>query len=260
MPITFTMIADLFDYQKRSTMLALNNTAWGISAHLGPLLGGYIVDKLNWHWVFFINVPIGILVIVIILLKYKEEKKLIDFKGIFSLSGFLVSLLILFQILGNSEILLIKTTIIVGLTFIFVFFFWKVETKSYDPIIPLSLLHNSLFSSQVTTALLLSAIQIGFQTYFPMWLQAIYKSTATVAGLSVTLRPVFWLISSFFVGKIVKRWVPKYVAICLIVIMAIAYLPLIFVDSNVTKNIFFIISAVSGITLGIVITMNTLIA
>ncbi|AFS40446.1 MFS transporter [Leuconostoc gelidum] len=265
MPITFTMIADLFDYQKRSTMLALNNTAWGVSALLGPLLGGYIVDKLNWHWVFFINVPIGILVIVIISLKYKEEKKVpekkpIDFKGIFSLSGFLVSLLILFQILGNSEISLIKTTIIVGLTFIFGFFFWKVETKVYDPIIPLSLLHNSLFSIQVTTALLLSAIQIGFQTYFPMWLQAIYKSTATVAGLSVTLSPVFWLISSFFVGKIVKRWAPKYVAICLIVIMAIAYLPLIFVDSNVTKNIFFIISAVSGITLGIVITMNTLIA
>lgn len=69
MPITFTMIADLFDYQKRSTMLALNNTAWGVSALLGPLLGGYIVDKLNWHWVFFINVPIGILVIVIISLK-----------------------------------------------------------------------------------------------------------------------------------------------------------------------------------------------
>ncbi len=51
-PITFTIIADLFPYEKRTTMLALNNTAWGISALLGPLIGGYIVDQLSWHWVY----------------------------------------------------------------------------------------------------------------------------------------------------------------------------------------------------------------
>ena len=265
MPITFTMIADLFDYQKRSKMLAMNNTAWGISALLGPLLGGYIVDKLSWHWVFFINVPIGILVILIISFKYKEKRKKhikrpLDIKGILSLSGLLILVLTFFQTLSQANVSSIQMLVILFLIVMFVIAFIIFERQASDPIIPFTLFHNRLFSIQITTALLLSAIQIGFQTYFPMWLQSIYKTTATVGGLSVSPSPIFWLLSSFFVGTLVKRRSPKYITLPLIALMMVAYLPLLFIDSRFNQTIFFVISGITGVTLGITITMNTLVA
>lgn len=265
MPITFTIIADLFDYERRSTMLALNNTAWGISALLGPLLGGYIVETLSWHWVFFINVPLGLLVFFIVFFKYNEkshrvEKHKIDYKGILFLSSFLLILLITFQNLGNFKINLSLITCLILLIIILGILFYKTEKNASDPIIPLELFRNRVFSIQISTALLLSAIQIGFQTYFPMWLQAIYKSSASLAGLAVTPSPIFWLISSFFVGTLVKRWSPKKISLLLILLMSIFYLPLTIISSSFPQLIFYIISAITGITLGIIITMNTLVS
>ncbi|MGX4593466.1 MFS transporter [Leuconostoc sp. JNUCC 76] len=265
MPITFTIIADLFDYERRSTMLALNNTAWGISALLGPLLGGYIVETLSWHWVFFINVPLGLLVFLIVFFKYNEkshrvEKHKIDYKGILFLSSFLLILLITFQNLGNFKINLSLITCLILLIIILGILFYKTEKNASDPIIPLELFRNRVFSIQISTALLLSAIQIGFQTYFPMWLQAIYKSSAALAGLAVTPSPIFWLISSFFVGALVKKWPPKKISLPLILLMSVFYFPLTVISSSFPQLIFYIISAITGITLGIIITMNTLVS
>ncbi|HJE15041.1 MAG TPA: MFS transporter, partial [Lapidilactobacillus dextrinicus] len=58
-PMTFTMIADIYPFEKRAKVLGLNGSAWGIASIIAPLLGGYIVQHLSWHWIFFINVPVG---------------------------------------------------------------------------------------------------------------------------------------------------------------------------------------------------------
>lgn len=173
MPITFTIIADLFTYEKRSKMLALNNTAWGISALAGPILGGFIVDRLDWHWVFFINVPLGILVLAIILISYHETKRTskkvpVDLQGALALSLLLFFLLLLFQGLSNSTINVTSTIIELVILVALLFLFTRAERRAIDPIIPLELFSNRVFTVQILTALLLSSIQIGFQTYFPM--------------------------------------------------------------------------------------------
>ncbi|GAB7389940.1 hypothetical protein LGFR6_05630 [Lactococcus garvieae] len=102
MPLTFTIIADLFDFEERAKIMALNNTAWAISALVGPLLGGWIVDTLGWHWVFFINVPLGLITLLLTIFGYKDvhektAKQPMDWAGIASLSVLLVSLLLMFQ-------------------------------------------------------------------------------------------------------------------------------------------------------------------
>lgn len=265
MPITFTIIADLFSYEKRSKMLALNNTAWGISALMGPLLGGFIVDKLNWHWIFFINVPLGIIVLLLIIFGLQEKqrestKEQIDFKGIIGLSGTLVSLLILLQMLGESKLnlRLIVLTVVVFLGFTIGFV--KTEKQALDPLIPLKLFKNNLFKVEILTATLLSGMQMGFQIYFPIWLQAIYKVPASVAGLAITPSPVMWLVTSFFVGSLVKRFSPKKITLPIILIQMLFYLPLIFAKITFPMLMFYVIAGISGAGLGIVITMNILVS
>ncbi|CAH1852571.1 MFS transporter [Convivina intestini] len=265
MPITFTMIADLFTYQERSKMLALNNTAWGISALLGPLMGGYIVDNLGWHWVFFINVPLGVIVFLIIFTTYHDSKLIyqkskMDFLGIASLSILLVSVLLLFQSLSVSKINWVLMAFLMLVILLATLVLIKVEQQAIDPIVPLKLFGNQLFLVQIFTTLALSAIQIGFQTYFPMWLQSIYHASPSLAGLAVTPSPILWLLSSFLVGSLVKKFAPKYIALPLIIVMALTYLPLVFASINFPEYLFYVISGVTGFVLGIVITMNTLIA
>lgn len=265
MPITFTIIADLFTYEKRSNMLAINNTAWGISALLGPIIGGFIVDQLSWHWVFFINVPLGLIVLAIVAVSYKEQRitntsSKLDVKGIITLSILLVSVLLLFQALGTANVNLLFVGVTVAIAIISGYLVISVEKKSNDPILPINLFKNQLFSIQILTALLLSGIQIGFQTYFPMWLQSIYKAPASIAGLAVTPSPVLWLIASFFVGALVKRFSPKQIALPLIIIQMLTYIPLVFSKETFPQMAFYFIAGLTGIVLGIVITMNTLVS
>ena len=68
MPVSFTIIADIYPYEKRAKVMGMNGAAWGIAGIFGPLLGGFIVDQLSWHWIFYINVPVGIITIILIAL------------------------------------------------------------------------------------------------------------------------------------------------------------------------------------------------
>ncbi len=73
LPSTMTIIADVYPFEKRAKVLGFMGSAWGIAGVFGPLVGGFLVDQLSWHWIFFINVPIGILTILLILLYLREK-------------------------------------------------------------------------------------------------------------------------------------------------------------------------------------------
>src|SRR5699024_3089060 len=104
---------------------------------------------------------------------------------ILNLSLSLISLLFLFQMLGSQKLNIIYIIIVALVFLLSLIALIYVEKKSADPIVPLQLFTNQLFTIQILTALLLSGIQISFQVYFPIWLQSVYRVTASVAGLAV---------------------------------------------------------------------------
>lgn len=266
LPITNTIIADLFTFDKRATALAFNNTAWGISALAGPVVGGLIVQKFNWHWIFFINVPIGLIVLLIIVSLYenpvetKANKLVLDYQGILTLSLSLLSLLMIFQFLQKTPV---SWRWISGLFFILAvsgISFVYAERHSKQPLIDFGIFRNRTFTIQIFTAFILSGAQFSFQIYFPMWLQSIYKLPADLAGLVISPSPIMWLIASFFVGYFVKRYAPKYINIFFISVMIISYMFIISATLHTDLMLFYIISGISGLVLGMVITSNTLVA
>lgn len=265
MPITFTLIADTFPLDERSNMMAWNNTAWGISALIGPIIGGLIVDQLSWHWIFFINVPLGIIVFFLIYFGYADPVKQkvalkMDYWGSSWLALFLISLLVTLQLLSEPTLnysILFVGFIIILISFVF---FIRTEKRASDPVIPLKLFKSWTFSAQILTALLLSGIQFGFQIYFPMWLQSIYKVSATIAGLAINPSPVAWLITSFFVGTLIKHFSPKFITIPIVTIQFVFYLILVCSSVSLPMIWFYVISGVTGAGLGVIITMNTVVS
>ncbi|MQW23183.1 MFS transporter [Lactococcus sp. dk322] len=265
MPLTFTIIADLFSYEERANVLAFNNTAWAISALAGPLLGGWIVDQLSWHWVFFINVPLGILTILLTAFGYKDlhakaSKIDMDWSGLASLSVLLVSLLMIFQVLGTTPINWVMEAVLLIVFILSIFWFIHSENKAADPIFQFSLFKNRTFSIQILVSLLLSGALIAYNIYFPIWLQAIYRVPAFLAGLTLTPSSVMWMISGFFVGFLMRKFIAKYLFMVITGLLTLVSLPLIFVSVNFSMVYFYIIAGIVGACMGIVLTMSTLIA
>lgn len=262
MPLTFTIIADNYDFKQRAKVLAMNNTAWGISALVGPLIGGFLVDTLSWHWVFFVNVPLGIFVFLICIFGYKEtfkhkDKIVIDWNGIVLLSVGLISLLIGVQFLDNAP--LIAGILILAALIIFIFFV-RYERDFANPLISPKMFANRTFGIQILTATLLSGVLIGYQIYFPIWLQSLYRVSATVAGLVITPSSVMWFLASFFVGGLIARFVPKRVIILVTGVLFLAYGTMIFAQKEFPIWAFYVITAINGTGMGIVISMNTILS
>ena len=263
LPITFVIIADLFTFEERPRVMALNNTAWAISGLIGPLLGGTIVDTLSWHWVFFINVPLGLAVLFITLFAYQERvterhRAKIDYAGIVSLAITLVALLVIFQNFSATRINWVGEAILAVVMIVALgFFIWN-ERRVADPLIQFKLFVNRTFLVQILLTLFLSGAIIGMQIYFPIWLQAIYHLPASIAGLAVTPSSILWMIASFMVGGLLTKYAPKKIFMGFIAILIVAYLFLVFSGASFPVWGFFVITALTGGSLGIIITANTL--
>lgn len=262
MPLTFTIIADNFSFKERATVLAFNNTAWGLSALVGPLIGGFLFDQLSWHWVFFVNVPLGIAVMLFVWFGYKEKVKLqkklaIDWFGILWLAVSLVGLLLAIQVLDNQSVMALGLFIIAAVS---LWLLVRRERHFSNPLLSPKIFRSATFSIQIITATILSGVLIGYQVYFPIWLQSLYRVSATTAGLVVTSSSVMWLIASFFVGPLLAKYVPKRIAIVLIILMLLGYVELIVAGKSFPVWAFYVIAMVNGTGMGIVISMNTILS
>ncbi len=146
-----------------------------------PLLGGWIVDALSWHWVFYVNVPIALIAITIISLFYNNLKKLAagkpdDYLGATLLVVSLVIILVAVQLIGSASGLVVGCLLVVGLLLLGGMI--KVDSKAVDPIVPSRLLKNRELVIDFTLFVIIWGSFIAFVTYIPMWAQGILGLSA----------------------------------------------------------------------------------
>lgn len=258
-PVAITIIADLYTLQKRTKMLGLNSGFWGVASVIAPLLGGFIVQHLSWHWVFYINVPIGIIAFLLVLVylrepKHKSSSKL-DLQGTIWLVLLLLALMFFLQDLGSNMNLLVMAALAV-LIVISVILFFRAEKRAADPIMPLSMLRDKEFFALNNITLLISGVVIGFVFYIPTWMQGINGTNASLAGFAVTPSSLMWSVGSFLIGGMLGRWGIKKTYDYMLAILVAADLVLILVPIYTPFWVFCIVAAFNGTAFGVITTAS----
>lgn len=188
MPLALVIIGDAFPLEQRAKIQSLFGPMMILPQLLGPTVGGYMVGHVNWHWVFLINIPVGLLAALVLGIGMREsrglEKRKIDWLGAATLVGALLSLLMT-PVLIDNEGLSWSSPLIIGLlvlsavlTGLFIF----IESRVSEPIIPLRLFHHrSVVVLSCIVLILMLGIMGGIAT-FPFFAQNVMGLTPTAAG------------------------------------------------------------------------------
>ena len=258
-PVAITIIADLYTLQKRAKMLGLNSGFWGVASVIAPLLGGFIVQHLSWHWVFYINVPIGIIAFLLVVFCLKEPKhnakSKLDLQGTIWLVILLLALMFFLQDLGEATNFVIMA-ILAALVIISVIMFFRSEKRAEDPIMPLSMLKDREFLALNLITLLISGVVIGFEFYIPTWMQGMNGTSASIAGFAVTPSSLMWIVGSFLIGGMLGRWGIKKTYDYMLLVLVLTDLALILVPIYTSFWVFCVIAAFNGIAFGAITTAS----
>lgn len=187
-PIAFTIVFDVFPPEKRGKMTGLLGAVFGLSSVLGPLLGAYITEYISWEWVFYVNLPLGLFSLFLIIRYYQEStkhsKQQIDWWGAITLVAAVVSLMFGLE-LGGKEYAWDSPQILGLFAAFAVLFvtFLLIERRAAEPIISFWMFKRRLFATSQILAFLYGATFIILTVYIPIFVQAVYGGDATNAGL-----------------------------------------------------------------------------
>ncbi|WOV86790.1 MDR family MFS transporter [Sporosarcina oncorhynchi] len=188
LPIAFTIVFDVFPPEQRGKMTGLLGAVFGASSVIGPLLGAWITESISWHWVFYVNLPIGLIALFLIVRFYHEatkpSKQVIDWLGAVTLVTAVVSLMFGLEFGGKQFAWSSWQSITLFSIFavFFITFIWA-ETRAKEPIISFWMFKNRLFASSQILAFLYGATFIGLTIFIPIFVQAVYGGSATNAGI-----------------------------------------------------------------------------
>jgi EmrB/QacA subfamily drug resistance transporter len=210
-PLAMTIIGDVYTIEERARMQAFFSGVWGLSSVVGPIVGGFITDQLSWRWVFYINVPFGILAAVIMQLSLKEPKRQgrpsIDYAGAALLMAS-ITLLMLALVEGGAtlrefasarNLVLLAAAVALGALFLYV------ERRAQDPIVPLELFRNRVVAVSVTAGFLAGVAMFGAISFVPLFAQGALGSTATEAGSLLTPLMLSWVGLSVVGGRLLLK-------------------------------------------------------
>lgn len=210
MPLVMTVIGDLFTPAQRARMQGVFSTIWGGSALIGPMLGGLIVDGWTWRWIFYINVPFG-LIAALALIRYLDlplptNKPRVDYAGAVLLTVGTTALLLALSLIGTgagwTEPL---TASLLAVATVCLVFFFHSQKRAVEPILPLQLFSNRLIALSNVTGFLIGAVMMGFNVYLPLFRQGVQGGTAIDAGLVLMPLAIGWPLASLVAAPIIIR-------------------------------------------------------
>ena len=238
-PLGMTIIGDIFTVEERAKMQAYFSGVWGFSSIIGPVVGGFITDQINWRWVFFVNLPIGVVAALIIGLALKEPKLTnrpkIDYLGAVLLMS-AISLLMLGMVEGDGTgIFSSQNLILVLISLAMLAVFVWVENRAADPIIPFDLFRNKTVSIAVLAGFLGGIAMFGAISFIPLFAQGSLGFTATEAGSLLTPLMLTWVTMSVVGGRLMLRIGYRVITIFGYIALTIGFVFLAMFDTETNR-------------------------
>jgi EmrB/QacA subfamily drug resistance transporter len=209
-PVALAVVADLYTPAERGKYLGLFGAVFGLASLLGPAIGGIITDTIGWSWIFFVNVPLGLVSLIIIwrllpAIKRPDSGRNIDYVGatVFALAITLFLIGLTNKGTGEWADPAVGGLMLAGLA-IGGLFVW-IESRAVDPIVPLILFRIRNFSVSVGAMFLAAFGFFGAIVFLPRWFQTVLGASATESGYSILPLLAGLIFGAIASGQIVAR-------------------------------------------------------
>jgi EmrB/QacA subfamily drug resistance transporter len=207
----FIVIGDLFPPAERGKYQGLLAGTFGLSSIIGPTLGGFITDNISWHWVFWVNIPLGVLILGLFVfffpqLRPTEVKHKIDYAGMVTLVLAVVTTMLALT-WGGVERPWLSAEIIGMFAFaaVMIFLFVLIERRSAEPIIPMWLFKNRIISISVFIIFITGFGMFGGIVFIPLFFQGVLGQSATASGSFLTPMMLGMVAGSVISGQLLSR-------------------------------------------------------
>ncbi|PLR80541.1 MDR family MFS transporter [Bacillus sp. V33-4] len=207
LPIATTIVGDIYTTEERAKIQGYLSSVWGISAVMGPAIGGLLVEFVSWRSVFWINIPLGILAIAGLWLflheNVEKKKHQIDYSGALLLTTAISALMIILVEGGvnwpwfSAQVVgLLAVTVIAFILFIFQ------ERKAAEPMMPFNIWRERSILIANITSLTTGVMLIGISSFLPAFVQGVMERSPIVAGFTLTSMSIGWPIASMVAGRL----------------------------------------------------------
>ena len=234
-PLSMTIVGELYTLAERARTQALFSGVWGVASVAGPLVGGYITDALSWRWVFYLNLPFGLMCATVLMLAYPPTRRSgtvrVDWLGAALLfTGISAVLLALSSDTGPAAgwFAAAAAALLVG--------FVAVERRSSEPILPLDLLRSPLIARTLVVVFLVGMALFGAIAFIPLFVQAVMGATATQAGQVLTPLFLGWVVMSIVSARLTVRMGYRRLAIAGSLLMTVGFVELSLVNADSSRN------------------------
>jgi EmrB/QacA subfamily drug resistance transporter len=209
--LSFTIIGDVVPPRERGRYVGFITSVFALSSVAGPLLGGFIVDNFSWRWIFTINVPLGIIAMVVttsaLRMPFQRQQRSVDYVGASFLIGSVTTLILMATWAGEGRYAWASPVIVglalasLGLAVVFVL--WELRVS--EPIVPMRLFRNPIVAVIVPMMVCLGTIMFGATAFLPLYLQVVDEVSATESGLLLLPLMIGVTISSITSGRLTSR-------------------------------------------------------
>jgi EmrB/QacA subfamily drug resistance transporter len=206
-----TIIADVVSARDRGKYQGIFGAVFGVTSVVGPLLGGFIVQHLSWHWIFYVNLPVGIIAFLVIAAVLPKSltrvHHVVDYLGTLFLAALAAALVLLTTLAGttygwgSAQILSLA-----GASLVFLLLFIVAERRAPEPVLPLNLFRNGVFVVTSAIGFVVGFAMFGAITYLPQYMQVVRGDSPTASGLELLPMMAGLLLTSILSGVLISRF------------------------------------------------------
>ena len=208
---SYAVVGDIFPPAQRGQWTGVVGAVFALAIILGPLAGGYITDHLTWRWIFFVNLPIGALTLLVILfgmvnVRHPQISPGVDYRGAFALGATVVPLLLALTLAGDKYawsspqvVGMLSFSALMGLLF------FMAERSASEPLIPGFLFKNPIFTAAMIVTFLTAIGMFGAIMFIPLFVQGVNGSSATNAGLTLMPMMLSGVMAAVVAGHVISR-------------------------------------------------------